>query len=168
MKIGILSDTHGHLQRTTQAIDLLASHNIDVVCHCGDLGSRAIVDALDQKFRPDEVPVHAVLGNVDHYNRAVTECCGDTGINMLGKSGTIELGDRRFALVHGDDRRKLAYVITSGDFDYVLTGHTHTREDRRESRTRIINPGAVYRSAEPSVAILDLITEVITFLELKP
>ncbi len=32
MKIGILSDTHGHLQRTTQAIDLLASHNIDVVC----------------------------------------------------------------------------------------------------------------------------------------
>ncbi len=87
---------------------------------------------------------------------------------MLGKSGTIELGDRRFALVHGDDRRKLAYVITSGDFDYVLTGHTHTREDRRESRTRIINPGAVYRSAEPSVAILDLITEVITFLELKP
>jgi predicted phosphodiesterase len=39
--------------------------------------------------------------------------------------------------------------------DYLLHGHTHELRDERIGRTRMINPGALFRAARYTAALLD-------------
>ena len=48
----------------------------------------------------------------------------------------------------------------------MIHGHTHRQADRREGRTRIINPGALHRAATKTVAILDTVEDELHFLEI--
>jgi putative phosphoesterase len=59
MLLGVISDTHGNLRSTRQAMELLAPRCPEVLLHCGDVGSLSIL-ALFSEF-----PTHFVLGNVD-------------------------------------------------------------------------------------------------------
>ncbi|MEM7393289.1 MAG: metallophosphoesterase family protein, partial [Verrucomicrobiota bacterium] len=70
-------------------------------------------------------------------------------------------------MAHGHEAHTLDSAVYSACYDYVLTGHTHVLEDRTERKTRVINPGAVYRAAENTVAVLDLETDVCQFLKLN-
>ena len=56
LRIGVLSDTHGHLDPT--AGKLLAG--VDAIIHAGDVGGPEIIDTLSQI-----APVIAVRGNMD-------------------------------------------------------------------------------------------------------
>ncbi len=56
MKVGVVSDTHGHYDPRLQ--ELLAG--VEAILHAGDVGSREVLDDLSQI-----APVHAVMGNVD-------------------------------------------------------------------------------------------------------
>ena len=58
MKIGILSDTHGHLD------DKIYKYfeNVDELWHAGDIGSPEVMDQLE-KFKP----VKFVYGNIDGH-----------------------------------------------------------------------------------------------------
>jgi putative phosphoesterase len=51
--------------------------------------------------------------------------------------------------------------------DYVFHGHTHRRDDYREAGMRIINPGALHRAAVKTVALLDLSTDDLRFIEVN-
>jgi predicted phosphodiesterase len=42
MRIGIVSDTHGHLHNTLSAVRMLESLDVAAVLHCGDICSTAI------------------------------------------------------------------------------------------------------------------------------
>ena len=46
MKIGILSDTHGHLTRSLAAIECLLDAGAEMLIHCGDIGSEQILIEL--------------------------------------------------------------------------------------------------------------------------
>jgi putative phosphoesterase len=163
MKLGILSDTHGHTDRTRTACAILIGESVDAVLHCGDVGSEGVLIELATVFDPLGITVYVVQGNVDHYSTDVTGFSADVSIRMLGVYGDITLDDHRIAIVHGDDGRRRDYAATCGTFDYVFTGHTHAACDERIGDTRIINPGAVYRAAEPSVAVLDLATDTLQY-----
>ena len=39
MRIGVLSDTHGHVENTLTAVRMLESLEVEAVLHCGDIGS---------------------------------------------------------------------------------------------------------------------------------
>jgi uncharacterized protein len=56
MKIGLLSDTHGHLEN--KVFDYFKS--CDEIWHAGDIGEHAVADQLE-RFKP----FRAVFGNVD-------------------------------------------------------------------------------------------------------
>jgi hypothetical protein len=56
MLLGILSDTHGWLHPTLPQV--LAG--VDLILHAGDIGTRAVLDQLEQI-----APVRAVWGNID-------------------------------------------------------------------------------------------------------
>jgi predicted phosphodiesterase len=55
-------------------------------------------------------------------------------------------------------------ALESQSFDYLLHGHTHVKRDERVGRTRVINPGALHRAREKTVAVLDTATDMLTFL----
>lgn len=50
--------------------------------------------------------------------------------------------------------------------DYLLSGHSHIAGESRVGPTRRINPGALFEADEFSVAILDLATDDVRFINI--
>jgi len=164
MIIGIMSDTHGDIKRTVHAIEAIKTASPAHIIHCGDIGSLAVLTELATGFMQPEVPVTCVLGNVDGWDNDLMSYWPH--VQIVGRFGALTLDGKKIAIVHGDDFRRLRGAIESGVNDYVFTGHTHERSDDREGNTRIINPGALHRAREPSCAVLDLATDMLTYINL--
>ena len=163
MIIGIMSDTHGDVRRTAKVIAAMKSFHPAHIVHCGDIGSYAVLTELAAGFIHPETPVTCVLGNVDIYNDDLMSSWPH--IRIEGRRAQLELDGKKIAVIHGDDYVRLRGAIESGEFDYVFTGHTHTRSDEKEGRTRVINPGAINRTSEPGCAVLNLTTDELTYLD---
>lgn len=167
MKIGILSDTHGEIGRSIRALELLLARECGAIIHCGDIGNEDVWLELATLCRAHEIPLHGVLGNVDVYEPELREFKNDDGIKLWGGHAEFEIDGKRIAILHGHEESRLGAAIAGGAFDYVFTGHTHQAGHYREGRTHIINPGAVYRAHPPSIAVLDLATDKLEYIETK-
>jgi uncharacterized protein len=166
MKIGLLSDTHNHLPETRQALDLLLQHGAEHLVHCGDVGED-VLDLISAACMEHNIRAHVAFGNCD--SRADQAFLPQPFGVERGTCLEWEMEGRRCAVLHGDQARPFAQTIESGQLDYIFTGHTHRAEDRRIGRTRILNPGSPVRprGGPPSVAILDLSTDAVSFLTLS-
>ncbi|VGO14312.1 hypothetical protein PDESU_02871 [Pontiella desulfatans] len=152
MKFGLLSDTHGNLEATRKAVEVFRQSGVSAAFHCGDIGSYDVLSELAFLL----VPVHAVLGNVDAYSNDWKFFPSDVGIHLHGRFGDIEVGGYRIALLHSDDSRAFNQAVSSGEYDFAFTGHSHEVHDYTEGRTRCINPGTAGRGAPNTCAVLDL------------
>ncbi len=151
MRIGVLSDTHGRITRTRKAARMLESLQVEVVLHCGDIGSPEVVRLLAG------LPVHFVLGNVDSP-APLEETIREAGQTYHNRFGSLELDGRRIAFLHGDDLRRLREAVESNRWDLVCHGHTHVAEVRTEGNTLVVNPGALHHTAQPTAAVVELST----------
>ena len=86
-----------------------------------------------------------------------------TGTVCLDWGGVIELDGRQIGVTHGHMDIDVRRVLDRQP-DYLLFGHLHFPVDSREGSVRRINPGALSRTDECSVAILDLETDELRFL----
>lgn len=154
MKLGILSDTHGHLDRTRHALDILRNQKIDQLIHCGDVGSDLIHDQLFEQQEAG-VPVTVVPGNVDEWEPGIPLYARKLGF-PFHLTARLTLSSTRISVYHGHDPKLRDSLIADPETDIFLTGHTHVARDEQIGHVRVINPGAVYRAATPSVAVLDL------------
>ena len=151
IRVGVVSDTHGHVGNTRAAIEVLARENVDVVLHCGDIGRLEIVPLFERW------PTHFVFGNVDHWAAdGFAAAINAAGQTCHGRFGDIEIAGRRIALLHSDDGRRFRETLASGEYDLVCYGHTHVAESHYEGRTLVLNPGALYRASDHTIAIVDL------------
>jgi len=152
LRIAVVSDTHGHVGSTKSAIRVLAAQEVAAVLHCGDIGSAAIVPL----FSP--WPTHFVFGNVDNNERELAQAIEEAEQVCHGRFGELDLGGRRIALIHSDDRDLFDETVASGAWDLVCYGHTHAAEQHRSGRTLVLNPGALYRATPHTLAVVDLAT----------
>ncbi|MDF7799140.1 YfcE family phosphodiesterase [Pontiellaceae bacterium B1224] len=152
MKIGILSDTHGNILSTTKCVYVFRDSKVGAVFHCGDIGSFEVLCLLCKL----NVPVHAVLGNVDQFSNDWKYAPRPKELQLHGRFADISLESRRIALLHSDDRAARDQAILSGEFDFVFTGHTHERHDYTVGATRCINPGTAGRGAPNTCVVLDM------------
>src|SRR2546423_8177122 len=83
MLLGVISDTHGLLRPNVATIFA----GVDLILHAGDVGSRAVLDALAAI-----APVHAVYGNVD-----------DPLDPSLARERTVTAGGLTIHLSHGHE-----------------------------------------------------------------
>jgi len=150
MRIGIVSDTHGHLGNTRKAVDLLETQNVACVLHCGDIGSTEVVPLFGRW------PTHFVFGNCDHNEADMTEMIEISEQTSHGPFGQIELESCRIALLHGHDSKRMRETIASQRYGLVCYGHTHVPEHHYEGETLVLNPGALYRANPHTIAIVDL------------
>lgn len=150
MRIGVISDTHAHIENTQAAVRMLEALEVEAVLHAGDICSPQIPKLLTQW------PTHFVFGNCDDDVDAMRAGIEQAGLTCHGRFGDIELAGRRVALLHSDDARRFRQVTTSGDYDLVCYGHTHRAEQHYEGRTLVLNPGALYRATPHSLAVVDL------------
>jgi hypothetical protein len=158
MRLGVISDTHGHLRYALDAVRMLQSLKVDALIHCGDVGGPAII-ALFADW-----PAHFVLGNVDHDAQQIELAVRAAGHSFHGSLGRIELAGKRIAFTHGDNASLLRAAITDGRADLVCYGHTHRAEWHDEGATRVLNPGALYRANPHTLAIVELDTLAVTIL----
>jgi putative phosphoesterase len=161
MIIGILSDSHGRQDRVRKALRLFDELGVVHVIHCGDVGGMKVLDELIGR------PCHLVWGNMDGPDRGMLAYLQTTGLPMPGPAPTrLELAGKSIAVFHGHEPEFRA-ALADPDADYILHGHTHVARDERVGRARVINPGALQRASQYTVATLDLATDVVAFYELS-
>ena len=168
VKLGLVSDTHGRAEALRAATRVLLDAGATAFAHCGDVCGEAVLD---------EMAGHEtwfVWGNNDLDRRRETKYAESLGLTCLGDFGSFEFGGKRFALTHGDDPRRVARLCADAEagrgerYDYLLTGHTHVRHDRRFGAMRWVNPGALYRARPKTFALLDVADDSLRTFELRP
>ena len=158
MKIGIISDTHDRADRTAKAVAAMVQAGAEVLIHCGDVTGPAVVRKCGG------LPTYFVYGNNDYDQDALGRAIRTIGGQILGRGGWIDLGGRRIAVTHGDLIGEIRRVLGSNP-DYFLSGHSHLAGDERRGDVRWINPGALHRAARWTVAVLDLDSDHLEFLD---
>lgn len=162
MLIGILSDTHDRADAMAAAMKLLRERGATFYVHCGDVGSERVLDHLAG------VPSAFVFGNTDWDRAALARYARSIGVACHDAFADLDLGGKRIAVTHGDDYGLKQRILSEQRHDYLLQGHTHARADQRVGKTRLINPGALHRAKEKTVALLDTETDRLEFIVVSP
>ena len=157
MLLGIISDTHDHAKRTARAIKLFTEARVEAIVHCGDICEPGILALFA------DMPTYYVMGNNDYDPELKAAEDQMPNLTYLGEGGIITLADRKLAVTHGHLNR-VARELLSQDPDFLLSGHTHVRSHEMFQGVTCINPGALHRVSEYSVATLNLSTNDLQWL----
>lgn len=148
MKIGIISDTHGHEGAWQTAFDK-QFHDADMILHAGDVlyhGPRNPMKAdynpagLVEKINNCPVPVIIAKGNCDS---SVDASCLELPIEAPYAYAVAE--GLRIIVTHGDavmtdaEKDKLAAHLKA---DLFISGHIHTTVLEKRGNTVFLNPGS--------------------------
>lgn len=150
MLLGVVSDTHGRIEASRRAVEVLRREGVDRVIHCGDMGSPAIPALFS------EWPTKYVLGNVDDDPAALEQAIVAAGGEFSGLFGELEHDHVRLAFLHSHEPGRLMREIASGEWDAICYGHTHQAAMRYDGKTLVFNPGAVHRASPPQVGVIEL------------
>lgn len=177
-KIGLISDSHGRAVTTRRAVQVLIDAGATSLLHMGDLGTLEVIDEL--VLPPDEngqpIDVRLVFGNVDWDRAAMARYAEHLGLTVADPVGRLTLpavdGDseqaspRELIFLHGDDSEALAKALAS-EPAYLCHGHSHQARNERVGSTRVINPGALFRAQNYTVAILDTDKDEVNFFPVE-
>jgi uncharacterized protein len=132
VRIGLISDTHGRLDEPLVA---RLFDGVDHIVHAGDVGSLAVIAALERI-----APVTAVFGNIDRGEVLERLPRVATGEVEAG-GGAAQL---RFAAAHKKQwlRDEIPDPAAAG-YDLVVYGHTHEPAMRWRDGVLWVNPGTV-------------------------
>jgi predicted phosphodiesterase len=125
--------------------------------HCGDFTTPAIIAACTLR------PGYFVFGNNDDDFPALRRAIQAFDGVCLEWAGEITLAGKRIGVTHGHLPKDVRALLAA-EPDYLFSGHSHLATDQREGKTRRINPGALYRAHEYTVALLDLDTDDLRLL----
>ncbi|NLZ29820.1 MAG: metallophosphoesterase [Methanomicrobiales archaeon] len=165
MRIGILSDTHDHIEMVDAAVGQLNKERVDLVLHAGDYISPFVIPRLARL----KSPMIGVLGNNDGDHHLLTMRFAEhEHLSLRGSFAAITAGGMTIGLLHGDDRELLQALIGREAFDVVVHGHTHQVRVRRSGRTLVVNPGEAcgYLTGKPTIAVLDTVARNVELLPL--
>ena len=140
MKIGIISDTHGHVPNAVH--DALAG--IDHILHAGDVGPMEVITELESI-----APVSAVPGNTDYSIQ-------------LPQTHIQSFVSQKFLVHHIVDLpvpvQLVRVAIADEQPNVVVFGHTHMPYNEHHDGILFLNPGSASNprgSSKPSVAIVE-------------
>ena len=138
-------------------MELFDRLGVEMIVHCGDVGDVGVFDELAGR------ECRFVWGNMDEPGPGVEAYLASLGIPAPSVGGlTLEIDGKRILVFHGHEAAFRA-AVAAASADYILHGHTHQPRDERVGRTRVINPGALHRTAARTVATLDTATDELRF-----
>jgi putative phosphoesterase len=150
MIIGVLSDSHGRVETVEKALAEFRARAVEVVIHCGDIDDATTVQAFAGWT------CHFVYGNCDSDRAGIRRAVESIGGTIHDPFGHLELTGKQIAWLHGDDAGLKRDLEMSGHYDYLFYGHTHVAAQHLVGKTRVINPGALFRTQRKSCLVLDL------------
>ncbi|MDW8029745.1 MAG: metallophosphoesterase [Armatimonadota bacterium] len=163
MKVGIMSDSHDHLENIRKAVEAFNSAKVRYVLHAGDFVAPFVANEL-QKLN---CPLLGVFGNNDGERIGLQNRFKSFGAEVKVQPAFIELEGKKFVIIHEHDLSDA--LAESGKFDVVVYGHTHNLDIRKASNgCLIVNPGEVcgWLTGKSTVAILDTETMEVKLLDL--
>lgn len=157
MLLGIISDTHDHSKRTARAIKLFSEARVEAIAHCGDICEPGILALFA------DIPTYYVMGNNDYHPEMQAAAVQMPNLTYLGEGGIIKLANKKLAITHGHLNRVVRELLMQQP-DYLLSGHTHVAHHEIIQDVTCINPGALHRVAQYSIATLNLATNELQWL----
>lgn len=156
MLIGIMSDSHDHLEAIRLAVDFFNHNGVELVIHAGDL----ISPFTAFEFKKLKMPFEAIYGNNDGEREglktAFKELCNLEDFKEIHADG------RKIAVIHGANQSLVDALASGENYDVLIRGHSH-QMDVSGDKTIIINPGETcgYLSGKKTVILLS--TEDLNF-----
>lgn len=157
MLLGLISDTHNRAERTARALQMLEQAGVEAILHCGDICDSHILALFIGK------PLYYVMGNNDDDDELRFAATQQEDLHYLGQGGIITLAGKKLAVTHGHLHRVIAELLSKQP-DYLFSGHTHVARNEMHHGVQCINPGALHRAGEYSIATLNVLTNDLRFL----
>ena len=157
--IGIISDTHENIPNILEAVKVFQKHKADLVIHLGDIIAPATIrffKGLNMKF---------IKGNCDGDLPNIIKKAQEIHGEYLGEFAVLDIKGKKIAALHGISQPEIDALVKSQQYDYLLRGHNHRKQDEKIGKTRIINPGAHYYQSENTIVLLDVEKDQVEFVE---
>ncbi len=160
MLIGVISDTHDHLDNIVSAISLFQERKVDLIIHLGDIVAPFCLDF----FNNSGIEWMGIFGNNDGEIEILLKKSG----GRLSKEPREEdIAGKKVLMVH------TGYLVVenlarTGYYDLILYGHTHRPVIKKIGKTLIVNPGEAcgLLTKKATVAIVDLDNLEATLVEI--
>jgi len=151
MRIGVVSDTHDHIENVERIVELFESAGVERVVHTGDITGARTLAVLARL----PVPLVGVYGNNDLERPSLEAAVERNGFDFVDPPLRVQWGGRRILVVHDPEEHD---VETLRDRDVLLHGHTHRRVIERSHHRLTFNPGecAGFLRGHDAVGVVDL------------
>ncbi len=161
MRIGVVSDTHNHLENCRQIVSLFNRLDVARVVHTGDITQAKTLDV----FAHLKMPLFGVYGNNDVERDSLTQAVTKYGFHFVEPPLTLQWATRSMVVVH--DPLELDGIDLE-PVDVVLHGHTHRLTRDFDGARLTFNPGecAGHMQGFNAIGVLDLQvvdTEIVKF-----
>ena len=163
MRVGVLSDSHDHLDRLAEAVRHLRDRKVELVLHAGDFIAPFTIPVLHEVG----CPIRAVFGNNDGERIGLFQRLTSLGHQVGERPQAYEFSGRRFLLQH--EPSALDALEGSPHYDLVVYGHTHKADWRcPEKGAPILNPGEVcgWVTGKAQCCVVDLATRQLEVIPL--
>jgi len=165
MKNFILSDTHDRMSKINELRQRIFNYNPDILIHLGDFVSPFFIYQIfkDIKTSCNIDKIILIKGNNDGDIQLIRSTCDKIGACFYNEYFMEKLDGKNIFAIHKPDLAE--NLAKSGDFDYILYGHTHKREYKKIGDTKLINPGTAsgYLSEEATYLTFDVNNDEINF-----
>lgn len=160
MRIAIMSDTHGNVANFKKVVDWLNKEKIQIILHCGDIGSP---ESLKESLEDFKGEFFGVLGNMDKDFRILIDEYNKIPRVKINEDIFEKNLEKKIAITHYPATAKK--MAQSGNYDFVFYGHTHRAWEEKIGNCRFINPGELAgQFYKPTFAVYNTKTDN---LELK-
>lgn len=161
MLVGIITDSHENMTNIKKAVNIFNEKKVGYVLHCGDI----ISPITANEFKNLNSKMILVFGNNDGEKPYLIKTFNNIG-NFYPPGHEFELDNKKFIMMH--EPVGISALAESGQYNYVLYGHTHKKDIRKVNNTTIINVGEScgWLTGKASIGILNTKTDDIDLISL--
>jgi uncharacterized protein len=159
-RIGLVSDTHGdivHWGEIQTRLDPLLE-GVDVILHCGDVGSYEVLDALSER-----APVLAIRSDGDPGEREPDLIsgqrvlqCGDIRIGAVFSLDAVDISEEGDLCFPSFSPGQVGPSMFGGPVDVVVFGGTHQDVIAHTGGILFVNPGSPSLAARTTAGVLSI------------
>lgn len=151
MIVGLISDSHDNVPHIKQAVEIFKREEVALVLHAGDFCSPFCIPPFEG------LDLRGVFGNNDGDHYLILQKFNEIDAAHLGTFGEVEINSKKIALYHGTDAPITSALEQCGNYDVVVSGHTHEKKIELVGNTLSINPGTAHGfDGEATIALLDV------------